>query len=1116
MIINYTPAEYTQFVNNIPHLNNDAKRYVKEALANGWACTQADNGKLYFATTAGVLEFDGQRWDAFFLIKNSTDDFIAARSIRFDKNTQKVYVGGENDFGYLEKQPNGKLIYVSLSNKIKARLEKATGRPLAEIWSIQIYNREIYFHSRFGVFIYDGKEVRVIPTKESYHRLFLANKKLYLRQDSLGLCRLENDKFVPVNFGEAFAPASFQISGLIPYYKGGLLVGTRREGLFIYGEYGETKQTTLSKKEISPTLDAQLKESQIYHILQLANGNIAISTLRNGLFILDRDLHLLHHLNEANGLQTNSVLYTFQDKEGYIWITSFNGISKIELNTPLSRWNEKQNITMGLNSLVKYKADVYATCNVGLLKLDKKTNAFQLVPGILTQAFALNEVQIAGKERLFIGADNLYELIDGVAVPLLKLQGRTIITNIVHLPTQPDVLYCLSNSEKMLKVTYLQGKVEKMEVISITNPGNQNLAFIDKEGGFWLSNLKDPEGNIFKIYNPKEDKITLKYPKTAFKNLPVLKATERFEVNVTADFAGNIMANLGGEIYILDPQTKAFAHQPAYRQAHHVPDSANFYFIGNHEKRFALYATTKDRDWDLFITPTGAGTYKTDSVSNRFFFENGCQFRFYDADKKEVWYAGQKVLYKHDLNVKQKYNTYFPAYIRTVQPLHNPDSLVVHDIFGDNPKAHWQLAYTQNSLRFEFSAVDFSNKEKVKFRYFLENNDLKWSDWTLEAYKEYTNLPEGIYTLHLQAQNHYGFYSQTASFTFVILAPWYRTWWAYLVYVLVGGLLVYLLIYLNLRRLRQQNEYLAHEVRKRTLEIEEQRDEILAQSEELRQSNEEVYAQKEEIESQRDVVEKQNNELVDSIAYGSRIQAAMLPFKERISLTLPAYFIFFKPRDVVSGDFYWFHDTNPQEKQAGKSVIAVADCTGHGVPGAFMSMIANQIIYEVVIKKQVLEVDIILNQLHLEVRRTLRQYETDNRDGMDIGLVVWDKDKHLLEFAGAKNNMLYFREGDSIIIKGDKQPIGGEQREIVRTFTKNTIELSAPITFYLYSDGFQDQFGGSENKKFSPKRLRDLLTDIHTKEMPKQAEILENTFMKWQEEGRERQTDDVLIWGVKM
>lgn len=304
---------------------------------------------------------------------------------------------------------------------------------------------------------------------------------------------------------------------------------------------------------------------------------------------------------------------------------------------------------------------------------------------------------------------------------------------------------------------------------------------------------------------------------------------------------------------------------------------------------------------------------------------------------------------------------------------------------------------------------------------------------------------------------------------------------------------------------------------------------------ELEEKNKQLIRYNEELEqkiAQRTAeLQKKNEDLTDSINYAKRIQHAMLPFPERISQSLPDYFIFFKPKDIVSGDFYWFQDISIESYDLGmerdnaekitkekKIVIAVADCTGHGVPGAFMSMIGNELLNQIVNVHKITSPDLILNQLHKGIRKALQQGETENRDGMDISVVTLTDSK--LEYAGAMNPLYYVQNQEFHEIKADKRSIGGRQGEEERIFTKHTISLSQPTknqqktTIYLCSDGFQDQFGGEHGKKFMVKRFRELLSQVAHLSMDEQKERLDNTFNSWK--GDEAQVDDVLIFGMRL
>ncbi|OJJ16061.1 hypothetical protein BKI52_35415 [marine bacterium AO1-C] len=299
--------------------------------------------------------------------------------------------------------------------------------------------------------------------------------------------------------------------------------------------------------------------------------------------------------------------------------------------------------------------------------------------------------------------------------------------------------------------------------------------------------------------------------------------------------------------------------------------------------------------------------------------------------------------------------------------------------------------------------------------------------------------------------------------------------------------------------------------------MQRQNSQLAEQREELQQSFEELQSTQEFLEQkQREIInknvriEKLYEDLSASIDYAKNIQQAILPTTEQITQLLPNSFVLFKPRDVVSGDFYYLEEVN------NKIILAAIDCTGHGVPGAFMSLIGNDLLTEIVRNQQITQAHKILDRLHVGVSQLLRQKETQNHDGMDMALIVIDRTNQVLEFAGAKNPLVYIQANQLNVIKGDKVPIGGEQRESSRIFTSHRISLDQPTTFYLFSDGFQDQFGGPNNKKFSPGRLRNLLLGIHSQPFTTQKLTLAQTLQDWQAQGQEEQIDDVLLIGVQL
>lgn len=255
-------------------------------------------------------------------------------------------------------------------------------------------------------------------------------------------------------------------------------------------------------------------------------------------------------------------------------------------------------------------------------------------------------------------------------------------------------------------------------------------------------------------------------------------------------------------------------------------------------------------------------------------------------------------------------------------------------------------------------------------------------------------------------------------------------------------------------------------------------------------------------------IKQQNDHITESIHYGQRIQEAILPNVQLIGENFKNHFILFKPRDIVSGDFYWF------AQKGDKVIIAAVDCTGHGVPGAFMSMIGHALLSEIISANNILSPSLILKKMDEAINQMLKQHETQNRDGMDLALCVWDKTEKLLHFAGAKNSLIYVKNGELQVIKGSVYGIGGEIRKKTVSFEEYTIQIDSPIHCYIYSDGYQDQFGGELNKKFMKTEFRNLLFKIHKEEYEQQKEILDKTLLEWR--GNQKQTDDVLVIGFKV
>jgi serine phosphatase RsbU (regulator of sigma subunit) len=302
----------------------------------------------------------------------------------------------------------------------------------------------------------------------------------------------------------------------------------------------------------------------------------------------------------------------------------------------------------------------------------------------------------------------------------------------------------------------------------------------------------------------------------------------------------------------------------------------------------------------------------------------------------------------------------------------------------------------------------------------------------------------------------------------------------------------------------------------------------------LQEQNRKINLQKKEIETQSRILEKatrdllkqkdkivaQNNKIKSSITYASRIQKAMLPDLTIFNKFFEDSFVLFMPKETVSGDFYWISQIKEQKPSLFKSteentkiVVTVVDCTGHGVPGAFMSMLGDAYLNQIINVLHITEPDKILYELHKTIRFTLQQEHSENNDGMDLALCVIDKKERTLKFAGAKNPLVYIQNGKINRIQGDLMSIGGLQKEKERLFKVHTIDITAKTWIYLYSDGYQDQFGGKYGRKFMAQPFRQLLLDNHKRPFEEQKQVLISTLNSWKGK-KYHQMDDITVLGL--
>jgi ligand-binding sensor domain-containing protein/serine phosphatase RsbU (regulator of sigma subunit) len=400
-------------------------------------------------------------------------------------------------------------------------------------------------------------------------------------------------------------------------------------------------------------------------------------------------------------------------------------------------------------------------------------------------------------------------------------------------------------------------------------------------------------------------------------------------------------------------------------------------------------------------------------------------------------------------------------------------------------------------IEFHYTALSFLKPRKIKFKLKLEGFDSDWVEVGNIRNNTYAALSPGHYNFRVLASNSDGIWNKTgAAIPFVLEPYFYNTTWFYVISVLVVTLLTFLAFRMRVNQLKARQRELRRLVDIRTKALNERTVQLETAHDSLRHSTE--------------IIEEKNRNILSSIQYARKIQQAILPSSEHIESVLQDHFILFKPRDIVSGDFYWFNQSE------GKYYVAVVDCTGHGVPGALLSMIGNMRLNEVIDEAYIPDPAQLLMELHAGVRNVLQQESdhSDSSDGMDVALCMLDLNEGRVIFSGARRPILFGRAGRKFeVIRGSRDAIGGRMKKKQHIYINHEIEIVDDMTIYLTSDGFADQ-NNYRNKKYGSHRLKEFLQSIVQYPMAVQREMLFEELELHQ--GNEEQRDDITIIGLKL
>jgi serine phosphatase RsbU (regulator of sigma subunit)/ligand-binding sensor domain-containing protein len=1039
-----------------PVVNYSTQQYGKDRNPEIWCAVQDKRGVVYFGTGNGVLEYDGMQWN---FIEVQQGAYV--RAIAVD-SSGVVYCGGSGEFGYLRVNSKGEMSYVSLVNKLDE-----FDRFFFDVFEIYASADAVFFQARDLLFRYDlkTKKIQSVYPDVSYHLSFMENNRFYVRSREIGVQRYDDTTLVTLPGTDVFKEY-----GLFGVYE------TSDDSLlFVTQEIGLWKWKNGAMRQLPEVNEVSLNSLGIFGSQRLSDGSIALTTLTSGLIIIDEQGRITKWISQGKGLRSNDVKNIYEDRDHNLWLALGNGISKVNYYSPLSYFNEKAGIDGNVESIIRYKNRLYAGTSFGLFVQDT----------LLERESEFYNVQLVKNSVWdFCIVDN--ELYVATATGIYKTSGDDKFTQLNG--RNANVIFFLP-AENWFVLAGLEG------IYVYTKSFGLVWNSVDVSDRFLGAELDPTDPNTLWLGSSKTGVYRLKWSGTDF-------TLDTYTVN-----DGLIDDNLGAPI-LLEGKVVFGSSQGLLKFIHEdemikgYPDSLkndpNYYrgmfeqqtfFDSGFDAQVLLIKQAKDRTWYSADHKIGYYDHASKQFVNRPFsgINYGRVNEFYLEEDGVFWIGCSDGLIRFQTNELKKYDLPFYAAIR--QFAINRDSVLFNGAFADdngnvslsqNPSMKFEIAYDFNDVYFRFAAPFFEDDHLQEYSYILEGHDEDWSAWGPLNEATFTNLGEGDYVFRVKARNIYGHISEEAVFGFSVLPPWYRTFWAYAGYVLAFILVLFAGVKISSARLKAKNVWLEGVVEERTKEITLKNVEL----------------------------EHQKKEISDSINYAKRIQEAILPLEDEMRKWIPKSFVLFRPKDVVSGDFYWF-----QEKD-GKLIIVCADCTGHGVPGAFMSMIGSDRLNNIVNELRIVNPGRILSELNKSIKKSLKQdgERKSSRDGMDAAICTIDLANRTMLYAGANRPLWVFRNGVIEEVKANKVAVAGFTADS-QVFDEHEIALEEGLKFYMTSDGYADQFGGDKGKKYMVKNMKEFILKHCSMAYQVQRDKLEQELVDWM--GSHEQIDDVCVIGFE-
>lgn len=736
----------------LPFIKNYRAEEYKGGLQN-FNIKQGKHGIIYVANNYGLLEYDGTQWQSYG-VKSGTK----VRSLALD-GRGRIYVGCQGDFGYFFPDAKGQLTYTSLADSLDQRY-----RNFEETWNVYVDQEKVYFCTFSNLFVYNGQSMEVVEPSLPLDHSYLVNRQLFVNQRGIGLTKLEHNALQVIEGGKFFSNLS--VSSIHYMTNDQYLLSTYKDGIFLL-----TNGTVAPWNESNQGL---FKEANVNCMLRLKNGQFAIGTQNQGLYVLGQNGQVQMQLTRENGLENRTVLNLYEDDLQQLWVGQNNAIAYVALGSPFSFIKEENGLP-GIGYAAYLDGDkFYLGTNTGLYVKGKEGGKYEAIENSLGQIYSIGHYAT--------------DVLIGHQLGAMRVEGKKAI------PISPEpgswVFLPLRGHPEIL----LEGTFTGLQLY--THHDN-HWQWKKKLSGFAESSrvmAEDVEGKIWVTHGYKGAfRMTLNDLRDSILNVSFYGSEKGFPTNRLIN-----VFQLRNEL-LFTSESGTFKYDPASDTF--VPDGLFSNLLGQGSQ---LWFAREDALGNIyFVGRDHLGVLKKNTIGDYVLYEKEFnQIRKYLNDdlhnidilrNNEVIYAAKNGFIHVDPTMAFKQKSIFNTIIRKVTTSNNGDSVLFSGYYSIRDSVvEYQgqdhrptLPYESNSINFTFSAPSYeSNDDGLTFQHYLENFETDWSAWSPKTLKEYTNLRENDYVFHVRAKNVSGEISQEGAYGFTVLAPWYRSRFAYVSYFL--------------------------------------------------------------------------------------------------------------------------------------------------------------------------------------------------------------------------------------------------------------------------------------------------------------------------------------------